>query len=172
MAKTLEELVKATVLDEPIDEIEIDGETYPIGNPSIGTLMEVSALISKCPSIDAEAIKNDQSQAVYQVLHHAKDFRLLGEIAATLILGVKNIKQTATIERKASSFFGLFNRRIKEQVVVDKRAELAEKICQNVSSTQFWELLMNRLKMQDVTSFFLTITTLAEANVLKATKTN
>lgn len=166
MTKTIEQMVAAAILEKATDKIEVCGNIYPIADPSIATLILVSEIVSTLPIVD----KNTPSENVaYAVLHHAKDFKAIGDICAILVLGAKNLtEEREIIEEKP--LFGLFKRRTTRKVVVDKQAELSKLILENMSPSKIFDVIVQRLQDMEVGYFFSITTSLSEANLLKATK--
>ena len=162
---TIEQRVAAAILQKATDSIEIGGEVYPIGDPSIATLILVSEIISTLPVVD----KVPKEQVVYAALHHAKDFGKLGDLCAILILGANNL----TEEREATEyerFCWFFRRKVKRNVVVDRKSALAREISLNVRPSVMFDCIIRRLQDMEIASFFAIITSLSEANVLKPTR--
>ena len=166
MARTIEQMVASAILEKATDTIEIDGNIYPIADPSIATLILVSEIVSTLPIVD----KNTPSENVaYSVLHHAKDFRAIGDICAILILGAKHlIEEREIIEEKP--LFGLFKRRTIRKERIDMQSELSRLILENLSPSKIFDIIVQRLQDMEVGYFFSITTSLSEANLLKATK--
>lgn len=166
MARTIEQMVASAILEKATDKIEIEGNIYPIADPSIATLILISEIVSTLPIVD----KNTPSENVaYSVLHHAKDFRAIGDICAILILGAKGLtEEREIIEEKR--LFGLFKHRTIRKETVDKQAELSRLILENLSPSKIFDIIVQRLQDMEVGYFFSITTSLSEANLLKATK--
>lgn len=162
---TVESRVAATILERS-STIEIDGTTYEIAPPSMATLILISEIISTLPIVE----KVDDNDRIYSALHYAKDFKQLGDIAAVLILGAKNLteKRERIIEKRR--FFGLFKSRKKIVETIDRRAELAKSILLNMRPSLLYEVIIARLKQNEITTFFAITTSLNAANILKPTK--
>lgn len=156
----IERKVADAILEKNIGTLEIDGKQYNIAPPSIATLILVSEIVAGLPIVE----KVDNKQIVYSVLHHAKDFKALGEMAAVLILGAKESKRNEKKPRfyRIRHFFGYEYKPTKD--------ELAEIILQNVRPTVLFDVIIQRLKDMEVSSFFAITTSLSEANILKPTK--
>ena len=163
---TIESRVAAAILERNLATLEIDGECYDFAPPSLATLILVSEIISTLPVV--EEVKKDDR--LYAAIHYAKDFRSIGDIAAILILGAKNLteKRERVIEKR--SLFGLIRRRKKIVEVIDRKAELAEKIILNVRPSILYNLIIERLKQNEIATFFAITTSLNAANILKPTK--
>uniref|UniRef100_UPI002731DDA9 hypothetical protein n=1 Tax=uncultured Muribaculum sp. TaxID=1918613 RepID=UPI002731DDA9 len=106
---TIESKVAAAILERKVGSIEIEGVTYEIAPPSLATLILVSETISTLPTFD----KLDKSQWLDIVAHYAKDYKPLGDIAAILILGAKNLTEKRELIIEKRRFFGLLKRRVK-----------------------------------------------------------
>nr|WP_294713549.1 hypothetical protein [Prevotella sp.] len=156
----IERKVADAILEKKVGTLEIEGKQYNIAPPSIATLILVSEIVAGLPIVE----KVDNKQIVYSVLHYAKDFKALGEMAAILILGAKECKRSEKKPRFYSirHFFGY--------EYVPTKDELAEIILQNVRPTVLFDVIIQRLKDMEVSSFFAITTSLSEANILKPTK--
>lgn len=162
---TIESRVAAAILEKKIGSIEIDGEIYEIAPPSIGTLILVSEIISTLPIVE----KVEAKEVVNTVLHYAKDFKRLGELAAVMILGAKNLteKRVRVVESRR---WGIFRKRKEIHETIDRRAELAKAIIDNVRPSVLFDVLIKRLNDMEIPSFFSITTSLSEANLLKPTR--
>jgi len=163
--QTIESRVAAAILEKPVAEIEIEGEVYKIAPPSIGTLILVSEIVASLPIV--EKVGNDK--VVYSVLYNARFYRPLGDMAAVLILGAKNLteERERTIEKRC--FFGLIRRKKTITEVVDKRKMLAKQIIENMRPSVLFNIVIRRLEDMEISSFFGITTSLSEANLLKPT---
>lgn len=159
MKRTIESKVADAILERNIGEIEIGGEVYEIAPPSIATLILVSEIVSKFPTV-----RQDVDQ-ITSVLSHAKDFRGLGDLVAVLILGAKNLTETRTIRKK---FLGLTVHR--KRITVDKKAQLSKTLLENMRPSVLLEVIVKRLIDLEVGDFFGITTSLTEVNILKPTK--
>ena len=113
--------------------------------------------------------KVEKTEIVNSVLHHARFFRPLGDIAATLILGAKSLTEERVVVQEKRYLFGLIKRKSKKKIKIDKRAELAKAILENVRPVLF-NVVVQRLQDMEISSFFAITTSLSEANILKPTK--
>lgn len=161
--QTIESRVAAAILERPTGEIEIDGSKYKIAPPTLATLILVSELVSTLPIVEKT---EDNERKTYSVLHHAKNYKALGDIAAVLILGAKVIKEDEQRIEKPRRWYSLRRRRR----VTSIRKELAEKILDNVRPSVLFDCIIRRLKDNEVGIFFLITTSLSEANLLTPTK--
>ncbi len=159
---TVEKQVSDAVLQEPL-KITLGGKVYTVARPSAGTIIEVSKLISALPI--APFIEGEQEVFTY-VLAYAKDCEVIGDIAATLILGKKNLITTKEIITKR--FFGLYKK--VETIEVDSRVLLAKELLENCTNEELLSLIKQTLEMQHIAFFFSIITSLNEANILRKTK--
>lgn len=160
MTKTIEQRVGETVLQQP-KEFVIGNKTFTVAPPSVSTLILVSEAISLLPQVQL-----DKAKIVEEVLFVAKDCRMLGDIAAILILGAKGLKETVTTRKKR--FFGLFTRSITE--TVDRKAELSKWLLEELDTAQLNKLIFELLKDFNLGDFFGTTTFLIEINLLRPTK--
>lgn len=159
---TIESRVTSAILERSIAKIEIDGKTYDIAPPSLATLILVSEIISTLPIVENT---QDNEMRTYSVLHHARNYKALGDIAAVLILGAKVVLDDERKQNKPRHWYSF-----KRKKPVSLCAELAQKILENVRPSVLFNCIIQRLKDNEVGFFFLIITSLSEANLLKPTK--
>ncbi len=168
--QTIEQRVASAVLEKSIGAIEIEGQTYEIGSPSIATLILISEIVSTLPIVE----KCDKDKIVYAALHHAKNYKALGDIAAILILGAKGLTEERVISDRPRFFFGLlpaFWRQEKRRTIkINKQKELARQILLNVRPQVLFDIVIQRLRDMEIANFFAITTSLSEANLLKQTK--
>ena len=164
--QTIESKVASAILERPIATIELDGVTYNIAPPSIATLILVSEIVSTLPQV--EPISRDNITSF--VLHNAKDYRMLGDIVAVLILGAKGLIETKTHKTVKSRFFGLKKVKTEETVIVDRKAELSKIILDNIRPSVMLNIIIRRLNDLEIGDFFGITTSLSEINLLKPTK--
>lgn len=167
--ETIEQKVASAILERPIGELEIAGKRYQIASPSVSTLILVSEVISTLP-----VVKNvPKEEIVSSVLHYAKDYGRLGEIAAILILGRKGLTEEVEVEQTEDRpvFFGLFHRKVtvRKKVTVDRKAELAQIILDEIRPSVIFNIIVKRLKDMEIGDFFAITTSLSEANLLEPT---
>lgn len=86
-------------------------------------------------------------------------------IAAVLILGAKVVLDDERKQNKPRHWYSF-----KRKKPVSLCAELAQKILENVRPSVLFNCIIQRLKDNEVGFFFLIITSLSEANLLKPTK--
>lgn len=164
--QTIESKVAAAILEKPIATIELEGVKYNIAPPSISTLILVSEIVSSLPQVDN--VPNDK--IVYSALHHAKDFKQLGDIVAVLILGAKGLTDTVTRKVVKKRFFGLIKSETEETVTIDRKAELAKIVLDNIRPSVMLNIIVRRLNDLEIGDFFGITTSLSETNLLKPTK--
>jgi hypothetical protein len=163
---TIESRVAATILERTVGTLEIEGVTYNIAPPTIGTLILASEIVSYFPQI--ADVKDEQR--IFMALFKAKDFAKLAELAAVLILGSKKQTEEREIVVVKRHLFGLIKRKHRVKQTVDLRAELAQKILDNVRPSVLFEVIIKRLRDNEIMTFFAITTSLNEANILKPTK--
>jgi len=163
--QTIESQVATAILERAVGEVTIEGKTYKIGSPSVATLILVSELVATLPVVE----NVPQDKVLYSVLRYAKDFKPLGDICAILILGARGLTEQVeetVVERK----WRLFKRTKKVVRTVDRKAELSRLILETMQPKDIFDVIVGRLNLMQVASFFAITTSLSEANVLKPTK--
>lgn len=163
---TIESRVAATILERTVSTLEIEGVTYNIAPPTIGTLILASEIVSFFPQIDDV----DDKQRIFMALFKAKDFKMLADLAAVLILGSKRMTEEREVTVEKRHIFGLIKRKHRVKQTVDLRAELAKKILDNVRPSVLFEVIVKRLRDNEIMTFFAITTSLNAANILKPTK--
>jgi hypothetical protein len=163
---TIESRVAATILERTVSTLEIEGVTYNIAPPTIGTLILASEIVSFFPKIDDV----DDKQRIFMALFKAKDFKMLADLAAVLILGSKRLTEEREVTVEKRHLFGLIKRKHRVKHTVDLRAELAKKILDNVRPSVLFEVIVKRLRDNEIMTFFAITTSLNAANILKPTK--
>ena len=163
---TIESRVAATILERTVGTLEIEGVKYDIAPPTIGTLILASEIVSFFPKVEDV---NDK-QRIFMALFKAKDFEKLAELGAVLILGSKKQTEEREIIIVKRHLFGLIKRKQRVKQIVDLRAELAQKIPDNVRPSVLFEVIIKRLRDNEIMTFFAITTSLNEANILKPTK--
>lgn len=167
--ETIEQKVASAILERPVGVLEIAGKRYEIAAPSISTLILVSEIVSTLPIV--RNVPKEEIPAV--VLNVAKDYGRLGDIVAVLILGRKGLTEEREVEvtRERRFLFGLIRRKVKakERVTVDRKAELAQIILDEVRPSVLFSVIVRRLRDMEIGDFFGITTSLSEANLLKPT---
>jgi len=164
---TIESRVAATILQRTVGTLEIEGVKYDIAPPTLGTLILASEIVSVFPQIG----EVEDKQRIFTALFKAKDFKMLADLAAVLILGSKRLSEEREVTVVKRRFFGLFKCKRKVKQTIDLRAELAQKILDNVRPSVLFEVIIQRLRDNEVMTFFAITTSLSAANILKPTKT-
>ena len=134
---TIENSVASAILEKSIDNIDIEGVTYEIAPPSTATLILISEIVATLPVVK----KVPAEEIVTSVLHYARYYRPIGDIAAVLILGAKNLIEYRTIVQEKRYLFGLIRRKTETTIKVDKKAELAKIILENGSPTTLFNVV-------------------------------
>ena len=159
-ARTIEQQVGEAVLQKH-QEVVVSDRTFKVAPPSVATLILASEAISLLPQVHL-----DRKHIVEEVLSVAKDCRVLGDIAAILILGSKGLKETVT--RRKKRFFGLLTKDVTE--TIDRKAELSRWLLDELDSTAPNKLVFELLKGFNLGDFFGATTFLIEINLLRPTK--
>lgn len=166
--KTTEQKVSDTILQKPI-EVSVGGKKYTASPASTATLILVSEAISLLPHA-----KLDPERLVEDSLSIAKECRPLGDIAAILLLGAKNLKETVKVRQKVEKrrLFGLVKvtETIETERVIDRKAELAAELLGDLSPRELNNLVVSLLQKMELGDFFGLTTFLTEINLLRPTK--
>lgn len=166
--KTIEEKVADTILQKEI-EVTVGGKIYKAAPASTATLILASEAVSRLPKINL-----DPEKVVEESLAVARECRPLGEIAAILILGAKNLTETIktrqTVEKRR--LWGLVKRteEIEVEQVIDRKAELAKQILEDLSPRSLNLLVAQLLQKMELGDFFGLTTFLTEINLMRPTK--
>lgn len=172
MTQTIESKVAITILEEHIGEITLDGKAYTIPAPTTATIIAASALISTLPEFDL-TVRDEELPA--EVLKHGAHGKTLAQIAATLMLGAKRIKerhivevQTGTERRWSLRHF----KRIEKPITTHKTelVALTEKILDNCTTAQLREITFALIKEGGLDDFFILTTSLHAKNQLTPTR--
>lgn len=166
---TIEQKVAMTILEEPIGEITIDGQTYQIPAPTTGTLMAVSGLVSRLPQFD---ITVSDAELAAEVLSHADGAATLARIAATLMLGAKRIAEQRTVtiplpEKKRRWWPWKTKPRFK---IENELEYLTKRILENFTAEQLRELTFAIVHEAGLDDFFVLTTSLSTKNLLAPTR--
>lgn len=168
--KTIQEKVAETMIQVPAT-IKIGDREYEVAPPTFGTLELVSAKLASVPDIGDLSNESSQAKAV-AMLQKARDFGVLPEIFAILILGSKHIrdKEKVVEKRRKGGLLGLFG--AKKEVVSEKSAfdRLVQEIRDEVSPAEIAELIPFLIGGLQLTDFFVLTTFLREISVAAPTK--
>jgi len=160
MGNTSESKIANTILER--HQIVMIGDMeYEVAQPSTATLIEVSELVSQLPSI-----KLDSENILQETLMIAKECRLLGKIAATLILGA--VRLTNSQPSKLSRLKSLIQRQPKRRDV--ECEELGKVILSNMNPKELNSLIVKILSSMEISTFFSLTTTLLDVNLLRRTR--
>ena len=161
MKNTIEKIVSEAILEDSI-RIEVNGALYQVANPSVATLIEISKYISQLPEI-----KIDENEDITkEVLSLACDYEFLGDIAAILILGKKNLSTHKKV--KVKRLFGLLS--FKKTIEFDNQKELAKEILLNLNAADLQSIISKILGTLRLDFFFSISTFLKEVNLTRATR--
>lgn len=169
--KTPEQKAAEAILQEA-ERVTIDGMDYEVGKPTVATVIMVSEAVSLLPGMNR--VKNED--IAYEVLRVAKGTQALGRIAAILVLGARRVKQhlPAAGEGKPPHYpWWQFWKRSKAKQGNQSREEvdaLADRIMETYSPRELSQLISRRLFDLQIGDFFGLTTSLAEANILKPTR--
>lgn len=167
---TIEQKVAAAILQDNIAELEIQGRVYKVAAPSIATLIRVSEMVSSIPVLSTGSSNEDNM--ITSVLANAKNYRVLGLIMATLILGSRDCKERKTVDiKRKKHILGFFKREriTQKEITIDRKQELADLLLENMSPSTLWNLILKRLVQMEIGDFFVITTSLNAANLLKPT---
>lgn len=166
MKAPIETKTADAILQRPV-EIKAGDYTYSVAPPTVATLILVSEAVSRLPHVAL-----DSKKVVEECLAVAKDCKALGEIAAILILGAKEVDTPVVIEEKQpySACWGLIKRnKIIRQV--ERRGDvLARKLLERHTPRDLNSIIAQALSRMQVADFFGLTTFLAEINLIRPTK--
>lgn len=157
--KTIESQVKDTILEEP-RSVKIGARTYEVAPPTIATLILASEAVSRLPELTL-----DPDRLVQECFYAAKDCRVLGEIAAILILGAR---RSESREAARPGKWGCLGRLISRRRKC--RDALAEEILLSLSPKDLFNVISGILATMQLSDFFGLTTFLSEVNLLHQTK--
>lgn len=167
--KTLQERVADTMLESPAS-VKIGERTYEVAPPSFGTLELVSAKLAEVPDIGDLSNESAEGKAV-AMLSKAREFGVLPDLLAILILGSKHIRDKEKVVRTVrkgglSGFFGA-KEKVEEEVAVYDTMRQA--IRDEVSPAQMAEVVPFLIGSLQLTDFFVLTTFLREISVTEPT---
>lgn len=166
--KTIEEKVADTILQKA-GEITIGERTYEIAPPTTATLILASEAVSRMPKTVL-----DPQKVVEESLSIAKDCKALGEVAAIMILGARNLTEVKKVREKREKryLWGLFKRYkwVEEERIIDRKAELAQELLYTYSPKTLNMIVGALLHKMEIGDFFGLTTFLIEINLLRPTK--
>lgn len=165
--QNIESAVAAAILQQPI-EVNVGGEVYNVAPPSVATLILASEAAARMPHM-----KLDDNRIIEETLASARYCRPIGEFAAILILGAKGLKGTKEIEeRSPRRILGIRfgHRTVTRRVEYDAKQELAERLMEDLTPKELYQLIARMLQKMQVGDFFGVTTFLTEINLIRPTK--
>lgn len=154
MEQTAENKVAGAVLEKPVTAT-INGKTFVIPRPTLGTIIEISSMISEFKEMEFSQLV---AESPTEVLRLAKHFKKLPRILAFMILGAKSAVKRITI-------FG-------KTFVFDRPLRKLEKwISENATPKEMAELIVNVFSTMECGFFLACITSLNKVNHIAPTKT-
>lgn len=166
--KTIEEKVAEAILQKDI-EVTVGGKKYKAAPASTATLILASEAVSRLPEINL-----DPEKVVEESLSVARECRPLGDIAAILILGAKNLTETVKTRQAVEKrrLWGLvkWTEEVEVEQVIDRKAELAKQILEDLSPRALNLLVAQLLQKMELGDFFGLTTFLTEINLMRPTK--
>lgn len=168
MATTIEEKVAGTILQKDI-EVTVGGKKYKAAPASTATLILASEAVSRLPKVNLNPEK-----VVEESLSVARECRPLGDIAAILILGAKDLTETVkarqTVEKRRLWGLVKWTEETEVEQVIDRKAELAKKLLEDLSPRALNLLVAQLLQKMELGDFFGLTTFLTEINLMRPTK--
>jgi hypothetical protein len=152
METNVVQLTADAILQNPI-KIKVKEREYSVAPPSTATLIEASKYIANLPDINI----GEGDNILLEVLAEAWKCDYIGDIAAILVLGRKNLVG----ERKR--LFGLVTRK------VDNVRKMSRELLENLSAEELNSLIIEIIKSLRVDFFFGILTFLKSINQIKTT---
>lgn len=149
------------------DKLVLEGKEYPVCSATPATLIMISEVVSELPVV----MDRQSDNILMEVLSKAKDLKLIGRIAAVLILGAKRIKENRKIiisEYRHWSWKKF--RYVTTSKEVSELDYVSDIILDNVSSALLLKIVGKRLSLMQIGDFFELTTSLSEVNLLRRTK--
>lgn len=167
--KSLQERVAETMLEVPTT-VKIGERTYDVASPTFGTLEIVSAKLAEVPDIGDMSGVSSEGRAV-TMLRKAREFGILPDLLAVLILGSKHIRDKEKVVKTVRKgglpgFFGA-KEKVEEEVSIYER--LKQEIRDEVSPAQMAEVVPFLIGSLQLTDFFVLTTFLREISVTEPT---
>lgn len=166
---TIEQQTAEAILQSAKETIEIGGQQWELGKPTVGTIIMASELISQLPKFKDEMTGKD---IIPEVMRVAKDAKVIGKIVALLILGAKRVLEHRKRGKggKIPWWRWLCDWLLHRKQVREEIDSLADLVLQELDSDRIFSIISNRLSNLQLGSFFGITTSLSQSNVLKATK--
>lgn len=154
--KNIQKKVADAILQTPFI-VRIGEVEYKVAPPSIATLIRVSELISTM------RFQMDKDDILNSVLRYARECRVIGDIVALIILGIKGCVVEEKVVKKR--WWGLW--KYETVVEVDKQKELSEIVLNEFSPNELKNLLAQLLTELQVSAFFGLTASLVDINLLE-----
>ncbi len=168
MAQSIESKVANTILQQAT-KIKVGDKEYKAAPPSVATLILVSEAVSHLPNFVF-----DEEKVASTSLAIAKDCRILGDIAAILLLGARNITEIVTEQqtRTKRRLWGLWNHKQTITVTreVNRMKELSKELLETLSASELHAAVATMLSQMELGDFFALTTFLTDVNLMKQTK--
>ena len=107
-------------------------------------------------------------------LYAARECRILGDIVAIMLLGARHITEVQKVVRTQEKrlFWGLlrYKRTREEEVTVDRKAELAKTLLEELTPRDLHNLTAQLLQRMQLADFFGLTTFLIEINLTRPTR--
>lgn len=173
--KTIQTAAANTILQNSIGKVTIGDITYEIEPPTTGTLIMVSALVSELPEIDPETPKE---KYISTLINAAGECGTLGQIAATIILGAKRIKNHPTTIIRTYEFIKRWSWRKFKFIKVSQPVEtpiyerdyIADQILDNMTMREIKDFIDHALSEAHLADFFVLTTSLRTKSLLNPTR--
>lgn len=171
--KTIEKTVADAVLQRKNKAFIVEGVEYKIGAPTPATLILISEVIAEMPTMDVNA-KN----ILHEVLSEAKHLKVVGKIAAILVLGAKRVLEEKTIKLYDTKKERRFSWKKLRFVKVEKKTErevnelehLSKLFLENLSVSTLKNVIESKLSLIGIPDFFALTTSLKETSLTKTTR--
>lgn len=151
--------------------VKIGDREYDVAPPTFGTLLLVSERLAEVPDI-GETDGLDGRERASWLIKRARDFGVLPEILATLILGSKHIsdKEDVVERRRMEGIRGFFG--AKENIVTSVSVfdRLVKEIRDEVSPSQMTDIIPWLIGGLQLSDFFVLTTFLREINLAEPKK--
>jgi hypothetical protein len=148
---TIESKTADTILQRE-SSVEIAGETYHVSPPSVATLILVSELIAQVPHVNPVSTLEEKMMEAIKTARHC---HVLGSIAATLILGARDVL------RRRNSILPWRRNPVKR---------LSAHILMHQSPRELSHLISLILSRMEIKDFFELTSSLSEVSITKPTK--
>lgn len=164
--ETIESKAANTILQQPM-EINVGARTYHVAPPSVATLILVSEAVSRLPQEEL-----NEENVMEESLSIAKDCRVLGDLAATLILGAKHINDVEKRQekRRKRHLWGLFHTSHTIEVRETAKERLSRELLEELTPRELHNTIAQILLKMQVGDFFGLTTFLTKINLLRPKK--